>query len=110
MLADRGFLVAEQQVALTGAELITPAFRGKRQQLRQFEVENSVIHAGSLTSELRIHVERVKGNLKIMFYILGGVVPFIELRKDGDGYDLIDKIAFVCCCLHNAQSSVVPFN
>ena len=103
VLADRGFLVGEL-IALTGAELVTPAFKGRRQQLTQLEVENS-----RRVSNVRIHVERVIGNLKRLFSILEGVVSINQLRKDEDGFAFIDKIAFVCCCLHNAQSSVIPF-
>ena len=102
VLADRGFLIAEA-VALMMAELVTPAFRGTRSQLTQFEVETS-----RRISNVRIHVERVIGQLKRTFTILEGTLTIDELRSDDDGLAFIDKIAFVCCCLLNANEGVVP--
>jgi hypothetical protein len=54
VLANRGFLIAES-VAMMGAELITPAFKGLRPRLSQLEVEQL-----RKISNVRIHVERVR--------------------------------------------------
>ena len=54
MLANRGFLIAES-VAMMGAELITPEFKGLRPRLSQLEVEQL-----RKISNVRIHVERVR--------------------------------------------------
>lgn len=104
VLADRGFLV-EESVAREGAELITPAFKGRRDRLTTEEVENSRI-----VSNVRIHVERVIGQLRRTFTILEGKIKIDNLRADSDGLAFIDKIVFVCCCLFNCNSGVVPFS
>lgn len=102
VLADRGFLISEP-VALMMAELVTPAFKGSRSQLSQIEIEKS-----RRVSNVRIHVERVIGQLRRTFTILEGTLSINELRSDEDGLAFIDKIAFVCCCLLNANEGVVP--
>ena len=91
-----------ESVALMMAELITPAFKGTRPQLSQFEVENS-----RKVSNVRIHVERVIGQLKRNFTILQGIITIDELRTDEDHLAFIDKITFVCCCPLNANESIV---
>lgn len=95
VMADRGFLIAEE-LALLGVDLITPAFKGKRSQLTKKEVEES-----RRVSNVRIDVERVIGALKC-YEILSNKIPFDFTRRDVDGLTYIDKIVFVCCCLYNA--------
>lgn len=101
VLADRGFLISES-VALMMAELITPAFKETRSQLTQLEIENS-----RRVSNVRIHVERVIGQLKRTYTILEKTLSIKELRSDEDGLAFLDKIVFVCCCLLNANEEVL---
>lgn len=98
VLADRGFLV-EEYVARYRVELVTPAFKGTREPLTVPEIEKSRI-----VFNVRIHVERVIGQLRLSYTILHG-----KLKIDSDKLAFIDKIAFVCCCLFNCNASIVQF-
>jgi hypothetical protein len=89
VLADRGFLIAES-VAMMGAELVTPAFKGLRPRITQLEVEQS-----RRISNVRIHVERVIGQLRKSFNILQENLNVYEVQLDADGLAFIDKIAFL---------------
>lgn len=102
VLADRGFLV-EEEVRKRGAKLITPAFLGRRTRLTRSEVNYS-----RKVSNVRIHVERVIGKLRQTFRILRDRVPVSLVGGDKDKISFFDKIVFVCCCLSNANPSVVP--
>lgn len=57
VLADRGFLISEF-VAIIGAKIVTPAFKGKRTQLTQLQLDNSrkgsnvIIHVGIVIGQL----------------------------------------------------------
>jgi hypothetical protein len=89
VLSDRGFLIAES-VAMMGAELVTPAFKGLRPRITQLEVEQS-----RRISNVRIHVERVIGQLRKSFNILQENLNVYEVQLDADGLAFIDKIAFL---------------
>ena len=67
IMADREFRV-EEDIALAGATLVTPASLRER-QLSQRETEHS-----RNVSNVRIHVERVIGCLRQRFAILNGPV------------------------------------
>ena len=84
ILADRGFT------------------RGKS-QLSQRDVEMS-----KQLSKVRIHVERIIGNLKNKYTILKGPLPVNLLKhKDDKGAANIDKILAVCASLTNLCVSIV---
>jgi len=102
VLADRGFLV-EEEVRKRGATLRTPAFLGRRPRLTRREVNYS-----RKVSNVRIHVERVIGKLRQTYRILRDRVPINLIGRDDDKISFFDKIVFVCCCLCNANPSVVP--
>ena len=101
ILADRGFLIQEW-IKEIGASVVMPAFKGRRERLTQIEVYNS-----KEVSNVRIHVERVIGQLKRTFSILQGPFTILELRSGSDSIAFVDKIAMVCCCLINACSGVI---
>ncbi|XP_041950359.1 uncharacterized protein LOC121711097 [Alosa sapidissima] len=106
ILADRGFTLQED-FALLGAHLITPAFTKGRKQLSGREVEES-----RLKSNVRIHIERVIGALKNRFHVLDGPLPvqFVKsLRDEMENKEVatIDKIVHVCAALLNMSPSVV---
>ena len=102
VLADRGFTIADD-LAIHGAKLEIPAFTRGKSQLTQREVEYS-----KQLSTVRIHVERVIGQLKKKFKILKGPLP-INLLKHKDDTDVsnIDKILHVCAALTNLCGSIV---
>ena len=105
ILADRGWVgpLIEQEIKRRKATLITPAFLGRRARLTRNETVFS-----RKVSNVRIHVERVIGKLRMTYTILKNKVPVNLLRADEDKITLFDKIVYVCACLHNANPSVVP--
>ena len=105
ILADRGWLgpLLGQELKRRKAILTTPTFLGRRSQLTGHETVFS-----RKVSNVRIHVERVIGKLRQTYTILKNKVPVNLLRADEDNIALFDKIVYVCCCLHNANPSVVP--
>ena len=102
ILADRGFLV-RKAIEERGAKLTTPSFLTSKVRLTRRETAFS-----RKVSNVRIHVERVIGRLRRNFKILTDRVPIHLLRSGKDKFAFLDKIVFVCCCLTNANPSVVP--
>lgn len=102
ILADRGFTVAEA-VGLHGGQLKTPAFKENRPQLTKKEIADS-----RTIANVRIHVERVIGVLKLKFNILCGPVNILHATPNSQGFNFFDKVVKVCCCLHNVNPGVVP--
>lgn len=104
VLADRGFDI-DECVALQGAKLFIPAFTRGKDQLTAKDV-----HATRAIANVRIHVERVIGQVRKKYTILNGTLPLDFLtRRFGEDGPLIDKIVSVCCALTNLSDSVVPF-
>lgn len=102
VLADRGFLV-KNAVEKRGAKLTTPSFLSNKVRLTRRETAFS-----RKVSNVRIHVERVIGRLRENFQILTHRVQIQYLRSGKSKFAFLDKIVFVCCCLNNANPSVVP--
>lgn len=102
VMADRGFNISES-VGFYCAELIIPAFTRGKTQLSPLD-----IHKTRKIANLRIHVERVIGNIRQKYNILRDQIP-VELltKKVGDEVPPIDKIACVCCAFTNLSPSVV---
>lgn len=89
------------------AEVKMPPFTKGKKQLEKQEVDWS-----RKLSSVRIHVERVIGQLKQKYTILQGVLP-ISLISDNDhdvDVTVIDKIVKVCCACINLCPSVVPID
>ena len=104
VLADRGFTVAEA-VGLQGATLKLPPFTRGKKQLSRKEVDEA-----RQMSNVRIHVERIIGQLRQRYTILASTVPVNLMRcQDGSGFTMLDKIAVICCALCNCCDSVIPF-
>ena len=74
-MADRGFNIAET-LETSGAKLDIPSFTTGPNQLRPEKVEDTRIIAN-----VRIHVERVIGNLRKKYSILNGTIPIDFLIK-----------------------------
>ena len=73
VMADRGFLIAENLEKI-GASLVMPAFKGTRSQLKGKKTVMS-----RFVSNVRIHVERVIGDLQKRFTILRGPIKIINI-------------------------------
>ena len=103
ILADRGFDIQES-VGLFCSTIKILAFTRGKKQLSGIEVEQT-----RRIANVRIHVERVIGNIRKKYSILGATQPidFVTVRN-GD-VTTLDKIVTVCCVLVNICDSVVPF-
>ena len=103
ILADRGFTI-EESVGLYCARVSVPPFTKGRKQLTRLEVDRA-----REISHVRIHVERVIGQLKKKYTILQGVIP-ITLLQNRTGTCTIDCIFTVSAALCNMCQSVVSFD
>ena len=103
ILADRGFDIQES-VGLFCSTIKIPAFTKGKKQLSGIEVEQT-----RRIANVRTHVERVIGNIRKKYSILGATQPidFVTVRN-GD-VTTLDKIVTICCALVNICNSVVPF-
>lgn len=96
ILADRGWVgpLIDQEIKLRKATLITPAFLGRRSRLTRHETVFS-----RKVSNVRIHVERVIGKLRMTYTILNNKVPVNLLRSDEEKITLFDKLSMcVAAC------------
>ena len=104
ILADRGFDIRDS-VSTCCSSLAMPAFTKGKSQLSGIEVEQT-----RRIANVRIHVERVIGNIKKKFSILGDTQPIDFLVSPDGSYTLLDKIVYVCCALNNICDSVISFD
>lgn len=87
------------------AKLHLPAFTKGKKQLSALEVEET-----RTIANVRIHVERIIGNVHQKYSILQGTLPIdYVIRRAGEDCPLIDRIIRVCCALCNVCNSVIPF-
>ena len=62
-----------------------------------------------MIANVRIHVERVIGNLRKKYSLLNSHLPIDFLtRKENAEYCTIYKIVTICCALCNVCDSVAP--
>ena len=105
ILADRGFDIADS-VGVMKAQLNIPAFTKGKNQLSALEIEET-----RTIANVRIHVERVIGNVRQKYPILQNTLPIHFVHKrDGEDTPLVDRIVRVCCALVNVCDSVVPYD
>ena len=78
ILADRGFNVHDD-IAIRGGRLEIPAFTKGKKQLSREEIEQS-----RQLSRVRIHVERVIGQLRKKYTILTGPLPISLIKRPAD--------------------------
>ena len=105
ILADRGFDI-DDSVSLHYAEVKTTDFTKGKQQMPPLEVERS-----AKIANVRIHIERVIGNIRKKFSLLNSQLPIdFLMNKDNAKYFTIDKIVVICCALCDLCDSVVPFD
>ena len=93
-MADRGFEIQDLLVA-SGHVLNVPAFRGADGTLSQQEVIRT-----QQIARVRIHVERVIGQLKKTFRIFQGVIP---LTLEGS----VNQMWLVACMLVNFKGPII---
>ena len=102
VLADRGFNI-QDDLAVIGARLEIPSFTKGKTQLSKAEVEKS-----RRLSRVRIHVERVIGQLRIKYKILQQTIPMTLIKRPSDQeVATIAKILLVTAALTNLSQSVV---
>ena len=101
VLADRGFDIKDC-VGLSCATVTLPAFTRGKKQLSGIEVEQT-----RRIANIRIHVERVIGNLRQKYSFLSTTQPVDYLLcKPGENVATLDKIVTVCLSLTNLCNSV----
>ena len=107
LMADRGFTI-QKAVESRWAELLIPAFTRGKKQLSPYEVQCT-----RKIASVRIHVERVIGNIREKFKILSYAnrLPMDLVKSQNkSGVPLVDMICTVACALVNLCPSVVPMN
>lgn len=105
VMADRGFTI-EESVGLKHASLAIPAFTRGKNQLEPVELEKT-----REIANVRIHVERVIGQLRQKYKILEGTLPIHYLMTPhGQTSPTIDRIIRVCAALINLCKPIVPFD
>uniref|UniRef100_A0A1X7TYQ5 DDE Tnp4 domain-containing protein n=1 Tax=Amphimedon queenslandica TaxID=400682 RepID=A0A1X7TYQ5_AMPQE len=87
IMANRGFNVSDD-IATIGAHLVIPGFTKGKKQFSGMKVETS-----RQMSRVRIHVERVIGQLKKKHKILQTTLPINLIKRKSDkDITTIDKI------------------
>ena len=102
VLADRGFDI-DEMVGMMCAEVKIPSFTRGRSQMCARDIEST-----RELAHLRIHVERVIGNLCAKYTVLTGTLPIcLVLPCESEGITFLDKMVTLCCALTNMCPSVV---
>ncbi len=102
VLADRGFDRSDS-VGTMQASLSIPAFTKGKSQLSALEIEET-----RTIANVRIHTERVIGNVRQKYTILKGTLP-IDYVTAGDGCaPIIDSVVLISRSLTNLYNSVIP--
>ena len=102
ILADRGFDISDT-VGLYCAQISIPAFTKGKKQLTGIEVEQT-----RRIANVRIHVERVIGNIRKKYSILSSTQPITFVMSKTNSLTTLDKIVTVSCALCNICNSVIP--
>ena len=103
VMADRGFDI-EESVASYCAKVKIPSFTKGKRQLTSLDVEQS-----RRIAAVRIHVERVIGNVRNKYSLLQSILPLdFLMKKDESNHNTTDKIVCVSCDLVNLCDSVIP--
>ena len=105
VLADRGFDIKDS-VALLHSKIVIPAFTKNKKQLDPITVEQT-----RSIANVRIHVERVIGNVRKKYSLLSDTQPLDYVISNADNKETtLDKMVTVACALVNMCDSVVPFD
>ena len=95
VLADRGFDIVDS-VGVMQARLHIPAFTRGKNKLSALDV-----HETRKIANVRIHVERVIGNVRPKYSILWSTLPiqYVCHKKEDESCPIMDHIVRVCCAL-----------
>ena len=104
ILADRGFDIQES-IGIYCATVKIPTFTKGKKQLTGVEVEQT-----RSIANIRIHVERVIGNIRKKYSFLSTTQPVDYLMSKNDLPPILDMAVTVSCCLCNICDSVIPFD
>ena len=105
ILTDRGFDISDS-VGFYCSTVKIPAFTKGKKQLSSIEVEQT-----RHIANVRIHVERVIGNIRQKYSILSSTQPIDFVNSNNQlQVTTLDKIVCVTCALINMCDSVVPFD
>ena len=106
VLADRGFDLKDEFAAGCSTESLIPSFTKNKKQLSAKEIETT-----RKIAHVRIHIERVIGQMKSRFHILDGPLPitFIKGLKDHNSGEVpsIDKLVTGCGALVNLHNGII---
>ena len=91
-------------VSLNGRVLHIPAFTKGKAQLSKTEVRQT-----REIANVRIHIERVIGNVRQKYSILQVTLPLDSLQGSSGEPPLLTCIVCVGCALSDLSESVVPF-
>ena len=92
-------------VGLYCSKLEIPAFTKGKKQLDPISVEET-----RNIANVRIHVERVIGNVRKKYSILSANQPIDFVISENNAETTLDKIVHVACALINMCDSVVSFD
>ena len=109
VMADRGFTIGES-CWYYQAKLAIPAFTKGKDQLDPVDVEKT-----RGIANVRIHVERVIGLLRLKYTILQSTLPIDFLLWDLNEPESsrkppVDKMIRVCAALVNLCPPIIPFD
>ena len=96
----------DDDLALCGAKLLLPSFTKGKKQLSQKEVEES-----RRLARVRIHVERVIGQLRKKYTILSNTLPVSPIKCPSDCNKTnrtIDRTLTVTAALTNLSPPIDP--
>lgn len=84
-----------------------PAFTRGKSQLSGIEVEQT-----RKIANVRIHVERVIGNIRKKFSLFSATQPIDFVTSPHESKTPLDEVVHVCCALVNVNmcNSVIPFD
>ncbi|VEN60954.1 unnamed protein product, partial [Callosobruchus maculatus] len=104
VIADRGFLV-EDTFGIYQVKFMEPGFTSGKNHLHPLKIENN-----RTIADVRIHVERIIGEIRNKFNILNATIPISMLNKGNDinSLNILDKIVIICSALINLSPPVVP--
>lgn len=102
VMADRGFLI-EEELKNRGTELNIPAFTKGLLQLHPRDIEST-----RNIANVRIHVERVIGQLRQKFTVLRQYkFPISLIKRKESSCNVIDHMLTVCSALSNLCDPIV---
>ncbi|XP_062851506.1 uncharacterized protein LOC134314741 [Trichomycterus rosablanca] len=102
VLSDRGFSIKDDMGVICAEVKISTFSKGS-------VLEDKDVEKTQDLAQLKMHLEKVVGNIHNKFTMLHNTVPInMILPCEGEEMTFLDKIVSVCCALTNLCPSVVP--